>query len=411
MSTAGNRIAAIAELGLWVTAAALIASAAGMRLPAGILAYSTPTPAAVAVPSGSPGATATSTPTPSPTPSPSAAPTLSPLVSEFQAYLARKGFQFQATGTGTQSAVGTNLSMDVTLSGSMSYRAGDESDSTNMTSQGKTIADDTVYAGSYAYERSNGGPWIRKPRKASDDNAESGVFFSPSRLFVDAGVETKDGAALHRLEVADPDALGAELDAIGIVSNAHVTLTFWTKDDGTPVVFRVEGTWDEPVDGVQAHVTTAQEFVLTKLSGVTITPPKNPWQWIADDTDGIAFGAPSNWSKSDVNKSISGTTYLGPTGEIVCVNGDAGSETLAQAVDGAIAGFADPAEDRTATTVGGEPATHFGVHRSKQKDYASVAVVLHGERGYEFLVFGAKGQDAATDAMAAQILATLEFTS
>ena len=68
MSRAGDGIAAIAELGLWVTAAALIASAAGMRLPGGLLASPSPTPTAVAAPSGSPGVTVTPAPRPSSTP-------------------------------------------------------------------------------------------------------------------------------------------------------------------------------------------------------------------------------------------------------------------------------------------------------------------------------------------------------
>ena len=70
MSRAGDGVAAIAELALWVTAAALIASAAGMRLPGGLLASPTPTPTptAVAAPSGSPGVTVSPAPRPSSTP-------------------------------------------------------------------------------------------------------------------------------------------------------------------------------------------------------------------------------------------------------------------------------------------------------------------------------------------------------
>ncbi|MGD0019898.1 MAG: hypothetical protein ABSD62_11640 [Candidatus Limnocylindrales bacterium] len=409
MSSAGDRIAAVGEFGLWVTAAVLIAGAAGMRLPADLLASSkpspTPTVSVVAVASGSPAASASLAPSPSPT----SAPTLSPLVGKLQAYLARKDFQFQATGTGSQSATGTNLSVDFTLSGSLSYRAGDESDTTKMTSQGKTVAYDNVYTGSFAYERSNGGPWIKKPRQPSD-TAEWRIFLSSSRLFVDTGVETKNGRALHRLEVADSAALSTEVDAIGTVSGARVTMVFWTKDDGTPVVFRMEGTWDEQVNGVQAHVTTAQEFVFSKSSGVTITAPSNPWQWIVDGIARVAFGAPSDWSESDVNKTIGATTYAGASGQIVYVTQDAAGMTLDQTVAAVIGSFHDPAEGRMATTVGGEPAAHFGVHRSAQKDYVSETVVIHAGKIYAFSFFGIKGKDAATDAMAAQILATLTFT-
>ena len=411
MGGARDRMAPIAELGLWVAGAALIAGAAGMRLPSGLLASSTPTPTAAAVLSGSSGASATPAPTSSPTPGSSAAPTLSPLVRKFQADLARKDFQFQATGTGSMSAVGASQSADFTLSGSMSYKAGEEADTTKTTSQGKTIADDSVYAGNYAYERSDGGPWLKKTRQASDNDADWQIFLSPARLFVDTGVEIKNGAALHRLEVADPAALGAEVDATGIVANAQLTLVFWVKADGTPADIRMEGTWDEPVNGVQAHVTTAEEFVLTRWSGVTIAAPKNPWQWIVDDLDGLAFGLPSNWSKSQTNNTLGLTSYLCATGQMDYQSSASTPMTLDTFADEVIAGLAAPAEGRKATTVSGVPAVTFGIHRSIQKDYESVTVLLRSGRSYEFLFFGLAGKDAATDAMAAQVLSTLEFTS
>lgn len=402
-SRAGGGFAAVAELALWVTGAVLVAGALGIRLPVDLPTSSTPTSGAVAKASGSPAGSPTLAPTPSPT------PTLSPLVAKFQAYLARKDFQFQATGTGSQSAAGANLSADLTLAGSVTYKAGDESDTTKMTSKGNTVPYDSVYAGSFAYERTNGGPWIKKPRKPSD-TANWRIFLSPTRLFVDTGVETKNGSVLHRLEVADPTALSAEVDAIGTVTNAHVMLVFWTKADGTPVVFRMEGTWTQAVNGVQAAVTTAEEFTFTRLSGVTIAPPKSPWQWIVDGTAMIAFGLPSDWVESSANQTLGLTNYADASGQLAYKMYDATGLTLDALVDQVITSVGDPVQGRQETTVGGQSAIRFGVHRSKQKDYEVETLAIYQGQVYQFLFFGVAGKDAASDAMAAQILATLEFT-
>jgi hypothetical protein len=277
-----------------------------------------------------------------------------------------------------------------------------------MTSKGTTVPYDSVYSGSFAYERVNGGPWIKKPRKNSD-TAIWRILLSPSRLFVETGVETKNGSELHRLEVADPAALSAEFDDIGTLTDAHMTAVFWTRADGTPAVIRMEGTWTQPVNGIEAKVTTAQEFVLTKLSGVAITAPKNAWQSIVDGINAIEFGVPPDWAKSAANQSIGATTYQGASGEILYLTFDAAGMTLDQATDAVVAAAVDPAGARKATTVAGEPATLVGFHRAKQKDYIVEAVVLHGGKAYEIGFLGS-GSDAATDALASQILDTLSFT-
>jgi hypothetical protein len=406
-SRAGDFVAKVAELGLWVTAAALIANAAGMRLPYDVLAASA-TPAAVPVLSGTPDTSANPLASPSLAAPPTPAPTLSPLVRKFQAFLAKKDFQFQATGTGTQSAVGDGLSVNLTHTGSLSYKAGDESDVTKTTQAGSTVPSDSVYAGAFAYERVNGGPWVKKPRKPSD-TADWRIFLSPTRLLVDSRVETKNGAALHRLEVADPAALNAEVDAIGTVTDANVTLIFWTKADGTPVVMRMEATWSQDVGGVPAKVATSEEFVFTKLAGVSIAAPANPWQWIVDDASAVAFGVPPGWSKTDTNKSIGATTYEGASGAILYLTFDANGMTLEQAAAAVTAANPDKVQARTTPTVAGQPAIQLTYHRTKQNDYLVEAVFVHGGKVYEIGFLGS-GKDAATNALAAQILGTLEFT-
>ena len=412
MSATGDRIAVVAEFGLWVTGAALIASAAGMRLPPVSLPPNLiPAPAPTHAPvdviglkvSPSPGSSATLEP------SATAAPTISPVVQGLAARLASKDFQFKAAGTATESFVAENSSVDIAATGSFSYKAGDEAESTKMTSGGKTMSYDNVYGANNAYVRKNGGPWVKKPRQASD-TAMWQIMLAPGRRFVDVGVETKNGARLHRLVAADPVALSSEIDSLEPgVGASHVNLTFWTRDDGTPVVFRLEGTWDQTVAGLKAHVTAAHEFVISNLSGVTIAPPAGAWQWIVDSI-GIGFGVPPGWARTNVNSAVGWTTYGNATATIGYVTDEAGGRTFNQAVDFVEESLADPAQNRTETTVGGEPAARFGIHRSKQKDYVSETVVVHNGKIYQFVFFAA-GKDSVADALASQILATLEFTS
>jgi RNase H-fold protein (predicted Holliday junction resolvase) len=60
--------------------------------------------------------------------------------------------------------------------------------------------------------------------------------------------------------------------------------------------------------------------------------------------------------------------------------------------------------------VGSEDASLLSVHRTKQNDYESVALVVHETVEFEVLVVGAPADVAGTDAIFSQILATVEFT-
>ena len=98
MSSAGDKVAAVAEVGLWVAAAALIAGAVGIRLPGGLLASSTATPGTSAVAIASPGASPTPTLTSSLAPTPSPAPT-SRIVRRAKSLLIRSKQRKRSSGT------------------------------------------------------------------------------------------------------------------------------------------------------------------------------------------------------------------------------------------------------------------------------------------------------------------------
>lgn len=274
-------VAFSAEAGIWIAGAALIASAAGMHwsadLPKVDLDALTGAKSSASA-SGSPVASASASPfasasaaVKSPTPGPPA--TISPIVGKYLAVVAKPDFQFKCRYTSSTTFTLSGTAYDDNLAGTMSYKAGDAADSRTETINGVVTTYDYVYLGSTQYESRDGAAWTKSARPASDV-ASSKLLFTPAVMFVDRGVETKNGAQLHRLEIADADAFSkAMLKASDGTTAAQLKYTVWVADDGTPAGFRIEGWMQTPVGGVSTKATTVEEFLVTATSGVTITAP------------------------------------------------------------------------------------------------------------------------------------------
>jgi hypothetical protein len=272
VSKLGGVIAFSAEAGIWIAGAALIASAAGMHwsvdLPAvDLSALTGPSPSAAA--SGSPSASGAVK-----SPTPSATPTLAPIVQKFQAYQARSDFQFKATLTRSETGIMGGTPIQVTMTGTLSVKGGDQAGSFKTTGSGDVTTNDAVVLGNYRYVRANGGSWTQSTRSAAEIES-SKYFVSPTLVFLDKGVEIKNGAQLHRLELeygsaySDRVAKGIEPTATG----SQIMFTIWVHDDGAPVVFRHDGWLEMPIDGTPTMITVVQEITVTATSGVTITAP------------------------------------------------------------------------------------------------------------------------------------------
>jgi hypothetical protein len=405
MSRVGDGIARVAELCLWVTAAGLIASSAGMRMPAGVLATLAPT---VAAPTGdgSPIAVGSATPKPTPTATLTPAPTRSPLVAKFQAFLARPNFQFVATGNVTIAMNRAGTSMDAKGTVVQNYKSGDCADTTTFSTGAVSR---TIVVGNHAYVKgASSDQWIDKPMSPGNGVSERMVF-SPTRLFVETGVEDKNGVALHRLEVADPVAFSAEVEAASGGTNVVASITFWVKADGTPVVFRTDTAGDGIDHGVKTHATESQELVLTKLSGVTVTAPKTSWKWVVDDEHAIAFALPRSWASSDANKSKGWTSYASGAYVFSYKTTPSDLDSLDAAVTSIMTSDAQRAATRTKAGMDGLVAVDFGFYGPAGKDFVAESVVQYGGQIYEFTVVGG-ATPTETATMAAQILNTVKFT-
>jgi hypothetical protein len=289
VSKYGGVAAFVAEAALWVAGAALIAGAAGMHwnleMPAlnlNALTGATPSAPASARSAGpsahlssSPAARSTASPAASvavASRSPGSTPTASTIVQKYRDFVARPDFQFAAEFTISQTFTLNGAPVDDSQSGTMSYKAGDDTDNHTETVNGAATHYDYVHLGNDTYESIDGGAWTKATRSATEI-ASDRVIFTPTVAFIDEGFETKNGASLHRL-AADQDAFSKALvKTTEGATDGQVTFTVWVGDDGTPAYFKLQGWARMPVNGVSTKVTETQEFRVTATSGVTITSP------------------------------------------------------------------------------------------------------------------------------------------
>jgi hypothetical protein len=271
VSSLGRVTALAAEAALWITGAALIAGAAGMQwnvdLPIDTTLLSGPTPyvATTPGPSASPAG---------PSLAPGASPTISPVAKAYQAYIARTDYQVEGKYTIIWAGTVSGSAYEADQNGTFSYKAGDQTESYRETIKGVVTTYDKVAVGGSEYDSKNGGAWTKTARAATD--AESAkLLFAPAMLFVDKGIETKNGAQLHRLELADPGVYNrAMLKASDNATDAFVSYVVWVQDDGTPAALSAEGWVVEPVNGASVKMTVSEEFRIIATSGVTIVAPK-----------------------------------------------------------------------------------------------------------------------------------------
>lgn len=267
MSKLGSFTAFAAEAALWVTGAALIATAAGAHWsfdPSAELnkfLNPEPTPTVSAGPTVAPLA-------------PGASPTISPVVKKFLAVVANPDFQIRAKFNFDMNFTASGTAYQMNENGTLSYKGGDATDSHRETVNGAVSTYDYVYLGNAQYESKNGAAWAKSARPANDEGSDK-LMFSPTMAFVDKGVESKNGVQLHRLEVADPAAFSKAMVQTSTSGStaAQLTYTIWVGDDGLPAAFELAGWEEEPLNGVSVRVTADEQFRVVTTSGVTITAP------------------------------------------------------------------------------------------------------------------------------------------
>jgi hypothetical protein len=225
----------------------------------------------------SPSAAASASPSPTlaiQTLAPGASPTMSPLAAKYQAYVARADYQFIAKYTEVLTTTLKGKPVEIDMSGTMAYLNGNDVDHSRVTVDGAVETDDVVSLDAFDYESIDSQPWTKKDRPAADIAMER-LIVGPVAIFIDRGVETKNGLRLHRLDIADPVAFSKTILKInaGVSTDGQYTYTVWVDDNGVPEDIKLDG-WDmEPADGVSTKSTVTEEIRIIATSGVSISAP------------------------------------------------------------------------------------------------------------------------------------------
>jgi hypothetical protein len=160
------------------------------------------------------------------------------------------------------------------MSDTMAYLNGNDVDHSRVTVDGAVETDDVVSLDAFDYESIDSQPWTKKDRPAADIAMER-LIVGPVAIFIDRGVETKNGLRLHRLDIADPVAFSKTILKInaGVSTDGQYTYTVWVDDNGVPEDIKLDG-WDmEPADGVSTKSTVTEEIRIIATSGVSISAP------------------------------------------------------------------------------------------------------------------------------------------
>ena len=272
MSRLGGATSFAAEASLWIAGAAIIAGAAGAH-------WNVKVPDVASLMGATPSPSAAASASPSPTPAirtlaPGASPTMSPLATKYQAYVARADYQFKAKYTVVQTyTVGTQPS-EMDVSGTLAYLKGDTSDYSRVTLDGKVVTDDTISVGDFTYESVDSQAWAKSARAAADI-ASDHLIFAPVAIFIDRGVETKNGLQLHRLEIADTAAYSKALLKLTTsgATDGQYGYTVWVDDNGVPAAIKMSGWIQTPINGVSTKLTLTNEFRVIATTGVSISAP------------------------------------------------------------------------------------------------------------------------------------------
>jgi hypothetical protein len=198
------------------------------------------------------------------------------LVDNFTSQIRADDFQASGPITGSFTMAAQGITVEVTLSGTMKVKGGDNAQKMTMSmaatdaTPAATQTNESVSVGDWTYSRDEGGDWTKEAR--DNDNEDLGSVIKTVTV-VDKGVETHYGQELHRLvssEALDPEVFFSDMTGI---SDPDLTLTFWAKDDGTPAGLTVEGTYTMDENGTPVDVTLTLDYQFQNLSGVTIEAP------------------------------------------------------------------------------------------------------------------------------------------
>jgi hypothetical protein len=197
------------------------------------------------------------------------------LIDSFTSRITAADFQASGALNGTYAITVSGTTLKATISGTDMIHGKDSAmtmkvdmAATSATPASSTV-NDSVDVGGFTYTRTDGGAWS-KAAKTSDTTITSVI----SQVgLADKGVESRFNQQLHRLESTKLVPISLMFTDTTGVTNPNLTLTFWTKDDGTPAGMTMAATFTQVSSDSSGDVTMSLDVSFDSMSGVTIEAP------------------------------------------------------------------------------------------------------------------------------------------
>jgi hypothetical protein len=236
--------------------------------------------------------------------------------------------------------------------------------------------------------------WIDRGTKAPGTGLVS--LLAGADTSTDAGVGKVGDISAHKIVTAADKldvatALGLD---IWTFDRETTTLRIWADDAGKPLGFGASMSWRVMLGADYKDVTTDLDVLFSSTDPVKIVAPTAPWKWSERKPGGFAYGYPA--------------TGVSATVEWSWVN--AGDKTLSQVAKEFVDALTGTPSGSQSILIGSEDALWMTLERTKQKDHAVIAIVVHETESYTILIYGAPADAPKLDVLAQQIFSTVEFT-
>jgi hypothetical protein len=236
--------------------------------------------------------------------------------------------------------------------------------------------------------------WMDRGTKTPGTGLASVLAAADASL--DAGVSKVGDVSAHKiLTAADKldvaTALGLD---IWTFDRETTTLRVWADDKGKPLGFGASMSWRVMLGGSYKDVTVELDVVFTSTDPVKIVAPTAPWKWSENKQGGFAYGYPTTGLSAVIE------WHWVPTAD----------KTLSQFTKGFVDGLPDTPSGTRSISIDSEDALWMTVDRTKEKDHAVIAIVIHETVAYTIMVRGAPADGPKLEALALQIFSTVEFT-
>jgi hypothetical protein len=235
----------------------------------------------------------------------------------------------------------------------------------------------------------------------------------------DAGVQAVGGKAFRAI-VSPADTLDVA-SALGIdmvnVKGPGTRFRVWVDSSGEPVGFGGTLQWGKIVDGSPTAFELEVDVLFESPKETAIVAPKNPWKWIVDEKEGVAFGLPASLSlkgSTDLGEGTKAPTYLDAKKTFIFFYANLGAPgegwTAERIMDELANSLGYSIETRYEADVDGQSAESALGHDSGYFIIMTLAVT--DSSGYEFVFGGSNAKSSqrkATELLCDQILATVQL--